>query len=129
MFTGQYPTVHKVRDTGGFVLREESTTLAEALQQQGWDTAAFVGASVLKKGFGFSQGFGVYDDQMPKPVASQAVSEFPERRASEVVDRAIQWLGKQSGKPYFLWVHVFDPHSPYDPPSPFREKHAGRAYD
>jgi choline-sulfatase len=128
MFTGMYPTVHKVRDTGGFVLPEPSNTLAEALQQQGWETAAFVGASVLKKGFGFGQGFGVYDDRMPKQ-ANQAASEFPERRAGEVVDRAIEWLDKQGNKRFFLWVHVFDPHSPYDPPAPFQERYAGRAYD
>jgi choline-sulfatase len=128
MFTGVYPTVHKVRDTGGFVLQEQSTTLAEVLQQQGWDTAAFVGASVLKKNFGFSQGFAVYDDTMP--AQGSATSEFPERRAADVVDRAMQWLsGRPDGKPFFLWVHVFDPHGPYDPPSPFREKHNGRAYD
>lgn len=129
ILTGTYPTVHKVRDTGGFVLQPSNTTLAAILHQQGWDTAAFVGASVLKKSFGFNQGFAVYDDQMPKPGASRMASEYPERRAGEVVDRAIAWLGSQSGKPFFLWVHVFDPHSPYDPPSPFGEKYAGRLYD
>lgn len=128
MFTGVYPTVHKVRDTGGFVLHSSHTTLAEVLQARGWDTAAFVGASVLKKSFGFSQGFAVYDDQMPKADANRQV-EFPERRAGEVVDRATRWLDSQSGKPFFLWVHVFDPHSPYDPPSPFREKYSGNLYD
>jgi arylsulfatase A-like enzyme/Flp pilus assembly protein TadD len=122
MFTGLYPTAHKVRDTGGFVLNDQHTTLAEVLQTQGWDTAAFVGASVLKKSFGFAQGFSVYDDRMPKPAGN---SEFPERRAAEVVDRAAQWLGAQSGKPYFLWVHVFDPHGPYDPPSPFPKTYDG----
>jgi choline-sulfatase len=129
MLTGVYPTVHKVRNTGGFVLESRHTTLAEILQQQGWDTAAFIGASVLKKLFGFSQGFTVYDDQMPKPEASRMASEYPERRAGEVVDRAVAWLDSQSGKPFFLWVHVFDPHTPYDPPSPFREKYKGRPYD
>jgi choline-sulfatase len=103
--------------------------LAEVLQQQGWETAAFVGASVLTKGFGFGQGFGVYDDRMPKPDASGMAREYPERRAGEVVDKAIGWLDSRSAKPFFLWVHVFDPHTPYDPPSPFREKYSGRAYD
>ena len=128
MFTGVYPTVHKVRDTGGFVLPSSQTTLAEILQGRGWDTAAFVGASVLKKSFGFNQGFAVYDDQMPKPDANREM-EFPERRAGEVVDRATRWLDSQSGKPYFLWVHVFDPHSPYDPPPPFRQEYGGSLYD
>ena len=65
---------------------------------------------------------------MPRPDGNRAV-EFPERRAEEVVDHAIGWLGSQSGEPFFLWTHVFDPHSPYDPPPPFREKYGGRLYD
>jgi arylsulfatase A-like enzyme len=129
MFTGAYPPVHKVRDTGGFILQPEHTTLAEIFQQQGWETAAFIGSSVLTSRFGFAQGFAVYDDEMPGPQANGMASEYPERRAGEVVDRATKWLGTQSGKPFFLWVHVFDPHTPYDPPAPFRESYTGRPYD
>lgn len=129
IFTGTYPTVHKVRDTGGFVLQGPHATLAEILQRNGWATAAFVGASVLKKGFGFSRGFAVYDDQMPKLKPGRPAGDYAERRAGEVVDKAVEWLQRQKGQPYFLWVHVFDPHSPYDPPSPFREQYRGRAYD
>ena len=128
MMTGLNPTVHKVRNTGGFVLLPSDTTLAKVLQDQGWDTAAFVGSSVLKRRFGFNQGFSVYDDEMPTLATGSAEVE-PERRASEVVDRAIKWLDTQSGKPFFLWVHVYDPHFPYDPPPPFREKYADRPYD
>jgi choline-sulfatase len=129
IFTGLYPTVHKVRDTGGFVLEAPHTTLAQILHQQGWDTAAFVGSSVLKKQFGFNQGFAVYDDEMPKPDPRRMPGEYAERRADAVVNRAIRWLASQPARPFFLWVHVFDPHSPYDPPAPFREKYAGRLYD
>lgn len=129
MFTGQNPPAHKVRDTGGFILNPSSTTLAEILQSRGWDTAAFVGAAVLKKGFGFERGFAVYDDRMPKPSSTVFAAESSERRAGDVVDEAIRWLNSQFGKPFFLWVHVFDPHSPYDAPSPFREKYSGRPYD
>jgi choline-sulfatase len=119
MMTGLNPTAHKVRDTGNFVLSPSHTTLAQILRESGWDTAAFVGASVLKKRFGFHHGFATYDDEMPGP----------ERRAVEVTDRAIRWLESQSGKPFFVWVHLFDPHSPYDPPSPFRERYKDRFYD
>jgi choline-sulfatase len=129
IFTGLYPTAHKVRDTGGFILDSAHPTLAVILRQQGWDTAAFVGASVLKRHFGFAQGFAVYDDEMPKPDPRAVSGEYAERRAGEVVDRATRWVAAQSGRPFFLWVHVFDPHSPYDPPSPFREKYRGRLYD
>jgi choline-sulfatase len=129
IFTGEYPTRHHVRDTGGFVLPASSVTLAKILQQQGWDTAAFVGSAVLKKNFGFNLGFEVYDDQMPKPGPAQQFLEDPERRAGVVVDHAIHWLNSQSGKPFFLWVHVYDPHLPYDPPSPFREQYRKHPYD
>ena len=128
MMTGVYPAVHKVRNTGGFVLSPSQPTLAKILQDQGWDTAAFIGSSVLKKRFGLNQGFATYDDEMPAATGGSAEAE-PERRAEEVVDRAAKWLGSQSGKPFFLWVHVYDPHIPYDPPAPFREKYRDRPYD
>ena len=83
---------------------------------------------MLKGRFGFNQGFAVYDDEMPTSKSGSAVAE-PERRAGEVVDRAVKWLDTQSGKPFFLWVHVYDPHIPYDPPDPFREKYRDRPYD
>src|SRR5262249_35367146 len=129
MFTGLYPTEHKVRDTGGFILQSSHQTLAEILHQQGWDTAAFIGSSVLKRHFGFSHGFAVYDYEMPKPDPSKIAGDYAERRAGEVVDRAIGWLASHAGSPFFLWVHVFDPHSPYDPPPRFRERYPGRLYD
>ena len=129
IFTGTYPTVHHVRNTGGFVLQPSSVTLATILQQQGWDTAGFIGASVLKKYFGFNQGFAVYDDQMPKPEKSQEEREYPERRAAKVVDHALEWLNGQSGKPFFVWLHLYDPHEPYSPPEPFRQKYRDNLYD
>jgi choline-sulfatase len=130
MFTGLYPYQHGVRNTGGFVLQSSSVTLAEMLQQQGWDTAAFVGASVLKKVVGLNQGFTLYDDEMPKPDARKQLREEPERPAGAVVDRAIHWLDTRStDKPFFLWVHVFDPHIPYEPPAPYDKQYASHPYD
>src|SRR5579863_1390922 len=129
IFTGLNPTTHHVRDTGGFILQSSSTTLATILQEQGWDTAAFISSAVLKKLFGLNQGFRVYDDQMPKPGKGHEYLEDAERRAGDTVDRAIQWLDTQSGHPFFLWVHVYDPHAPYQPPAPFREKYKDRPYD
>src|SRR3989442_241121 len=129
IFTGQYPNAHHVRNTAGFILPSSSRPLAKILQEQGWDTAAFIGSAVLKRIFGFNLGFAVYDDQMPKPGPSDEFREDPERRAGVVVDRAIQWLNAQSGKPFFLWVHLYDPHLPYDPPSPFRERYKDHLYD
>lgn len=116
IFTGQYPNVHRVRNTGAFTLPPSATTLAKILEQQGWETAAFVGAAVLKKTFGLNQGFAVYDDEMPKAARTLQYGEYAERPAAEVVNRAVRWLDHQSGKPFFLWVHLFDPHAPYAPP-------------
>jgi choline-sulfatase len=129
IFTGTYPTVHHVRNTGGFILDPSSRTLAKILQEQGWDTAAFLGAAVLKKAFGLNQGFAVYDDQMPPEPAGGGLPVEAQRRAGEVVDRAITWLNAQSGKPFFVWLHLYDPHAPYDPPPPFRQKYRDRLYD
>jgi arylsulfatase A-like enzyme len=129
IFTGQYPTVHHVRNVGGFVLPSSSRPLARILHEQGWDTAAFVSSAVLKKAFGFNNGFDVYDDQMPRGGNRRDFREDPERRGSDTVDRALQWLNTQSGKPYFLWVHLYDPHMPYNPPGEFKAKYKNHPYD
>jgi choline-sulfatase len=129
IFTGTYPNVHKVRNTGGFVLQASNVTLAKILQGRGWDTAAFLGSAVLKKAFGFSQGFATYDDRMPKPARGDTMHEDPDRPAEVVVSHALDWLSAQSGKPYFLWVHLFDPHLPYEPPQPFRDKYKDDLYN
>ena len=129
IFTGLNPPNHKVRDTGGFILSPSTPTLASLLQEKGWDTAAFISSAVLKKRFGFDHGFAVYDDQLPQPGNRQEFLEDAERRAGDTVDRAVAWLDSRSDKPFFLWVHLYDPHTPYDPPSPFREQYKDRPYD
>lgn len=129
IFTGQYPTVHGVRNTGGFVLQSSARPLARILNERGWATAAFVSSAVLKKSFGFSNGFDVYDDQMPKSAKGAGFREDPERRASDAVDRAVQWLHAQAGNPYFVWLHLYDPHLPYDPPNEFKAKYKNAPYD
>ena len=129
IFTGLNPPTHKVRDTGGFLLSPSIPTLASILQERGWDTGAFVSSAVLKKRFGFDHGFAVYDDQMPRPGNTQEFLEDAERRAGDTVDHAVAWLNGRSEKPFFMWVHLYDPHTPYDPPSPFREQYKDRPYD
>jgi arylsulfatase A-like enzyme/Tfp pilus assembly protein PilF len=126
MFTGTNPNVHNVRDTGGFALQSSSVTLATILQKRGWDTAGFISASVLKKLFGFSQGFSFYDDAMPQTKTGQDVATRP---ANVTVDHALTWLNGQSGKPIFLWVHLYDAHVPYDPPAQFRKEYPQNQYD
>ncbi len=129
IFTGENPNVHHVRDTGGFALQPSSVTLASTLQQSGWDTAGFISAAVLSRQFGFNQGFATYDDQIPEIVDKNTGELAAARPANVTVDHAIQWLNQQSGKPFFVWLHLYDAHQPYNPPAQFRRQYPNDPYD
>lgn len=113
LMTGLLPPAHGVRGNGAFALGPGPATLAEALRARGLRTAAFVGGFPLSRRFGLDRGFEHYDDRMEK--APGLHFEFAERRAGEVVAAARGWLAQAAG-PVFVWVHLFDPHAPYDPP-------------
>src|SRR5579859_2003187 len=130
IMTGAYPEVHGLRDMGGFVLAKSNPTIATITQSAGFATAAFVGSLVLGKRLGFANGFDTYDDDMASQGAEgQLPGIFPERRAKVVSDRAVAWL-RQNGqkKRFFLWVHYYDPHAPYDPPEPYRSRYPKDPY-
>ncbi|MFN0150078.1 MAG: sulfatase [bacterium] len=126
ILTGAYPPAHAVRSNGTFALPEEMTTIAEMLRDAGYQTGAFVGAFVLDSKFGFAQGFDAYDDSMDAGAATalhdatawygNVIEGGFERRASSVTDAALRWLGARTPGPFFMWVHYYDPHAPYDPP-------------
>jgi len=121
MLTGLVPPRHGVRDNGLWALSDAAPTLAEAARAAGLDTAAFVGALVLDERFGLDQGFDVY--RGPSPASEGSGAHFPELPAREVVDRALDWLdGRDPAKRFFLWVHLFDPHGPHEPPEPFAKR-------
>lgn len=129
LFTGTYPLRHGVRDNGGFVVPSQVETMAELFAARGYDTGAFVGAFVLDSRWGLDQGFGQYFDDFDLGRESIVSLGDIERRGDEVMDAALAWFDRRrSGKPFFLWVHLFDPHSPYEPPSPFREEYPERPY-
>jgi arylsulfatase A-like enzyme/Flp pilus assembly protein TadD len=123
---GLTPVFHGVHDNYQFIVREEFSTLAEHLKNNGYSTGAFVAAYILDRRFGLSQGFDVYDDDYERP-GSKKITML-ERRAEEVVDKALDWLKIQS-PPWFLWIHCFDPHDPYDPPDPFKSQYKNSLYD
>jgi arylsulfatase A-like enzyme/Flp pilus assembly protein TadD len=129
MFTGTNPNVHHVRDTGGFVLQPSSVTMATLLRQQGWNTAGFIGAVVLKRAFGLNQGFSTYDDRMPVGSGGEGMM----RNAGVTVDHALAWLNSQpaqSTQPFFVWLHFYDAHQPYVPPPPeFQHQYPGDTYN
>ena len=126
IMTGQPPYAHGVRENG-VVFDRKTPTLARRFRDAGYRTAAFVGAYVLNRRFGLDEGFETYDDAVRRDV-TRAEQLEAERPGGEVVDAALKWLGGASG-PYFLWVHVYDPHVPYAPPAEFLAKAHGNAYD
>jgi choline-sulfatase len=114
IMTGALPTVHGSRVNGLPVPRAQDT-IASKLRRAGYRTGAVVGAFVLDRRFGLAHGFADYDDQIRRD--PDAVDQLQaERRASNVVDAALAWLPVASEKPWFLWVHVYDPHAPYNAP-------------
>jgi len=126
LLLGTTPLGHGVHDNLNFVVIEEFTTLAEYLRDQGYRTAAFVGAYPLDARFGLAQGFEVYDDQYQRRF--NVKPSTLERRAEEVVARAVEYL-ERAASPWFVWVHCYDPHLPYDPPEPYRGRFAENPYD
>ena len=127
ILTGRYPFDHGVRDNSGYRVADELETIAELAQHAGRPTGAFVGAFPLDRRFGLAQGFDKYDDVGGRGVAENDFS-FSERPANEVVASARTWIDAQSS-PWLAWMHVFDPHAPYAPPSPFNSTASGRPYD
>jgi len=111
ILTGLYPFHHGVRDNMINALPQGQKTLAVLLKAGGYNTAAILGAAVLDRRFGLAQGFDSYDDAF-EPY-------MPARKAGDVTDRALEVL-KTLKSPYFLWVHYYDPHHPYNPPSDVR---------
>ncbi len=123
---GTTPLSHGVHDNSNFIVREEFTSIAEHLKVHGYSTAAFVGAYPLDSRFGLSQGFDLYDDDYD--IRNVKTDTGGERTAEIVVDRALDWLDEQN-PPWFLWIHCWDPHDPYDPPEPFKTEFAKNPYD
>ena len=118
LMTGQSPLSHGVRDNGTFRLEDESLTLAEIYKEQGYHTAAFIGAFVLDSRFGLDQGFDLYNDKMDSGKKKTELL-YEERRAEDVIGGAIEWLEKKKN-PFFLFIHCFDPHAPYSPPDEYK---------
>lgn len=129
LLSGLLPPHHGLRNNGAGAFPEGTATLATMLSAEGYRTGAFLGAFVLDRRFGLGRGFQTYDDEIERAPGANVVLEA-ERPGREVVDRALAWMGQESGKqPFFLWVHLYDAHAPYLPPSPHRERHPGRPYD
>ena len=121
ILTGHTPLGHGVRDNGAYVLPEGVRSVAEDFRQAGYRTAGFVSGFPLKRRFGFDRGFDAYDDQLPRGKDARRTA-YVERTADRTTDAALRWLETapppgSPRKPFFLWVHYFDPHAPYEAPA------------
>ena len=136
ILTGLLPSIHGVTDFG-VPLAPQHVTAAELLKKQGYQTAAFIAAVILDSNQlapGFDRGFDFYDNFPANPNSPNSKDRFGrvERRAQTVIEHATSWLAQHPaapGSPRFMWVHLFDPHDPYEPPPPFSEKYAKHLYD
>jgi arylsulfatase A-like enzyme len=121
MLTGLAPLRHGLRDNGVAALPESAQTIAARAHATGIDTAAFVSSVVLDDDFGLDQGFDVYSVPVRRGAAERA--HGAERPARATIDAALAWLaGRDNSRPFFLWVHLYDPHHPYTPNAPFAER-------
>ena len=127
ILTGLYPYQHGVRDNAGFRLSPRIETLAGMLKARGLATGAFVAAFPLDSRFGLTPGFDAYEE-LYKQVDEPEDFEIQQARAADVIARGLEWYRGQAGRPRFLWVHLYDPHAPYDPPEPWRLRFAGDPY-
>ena len=130
ILTGLLPSSHGVTDFG-VPLATAHVSWAELLHQQGYHTAAFIGAVILDSRAlapGLDRGFDFYDNF---PQHSQTKSRWGrlERRGMDVVQRAEAWLSARPQGPHFVWVHLYDPHDPYEPPAPYSQIYRDRLYD
>jgi arylsulfatase A-like enzyme len=124
LLTGRLPPRHGVHDNAGR-LDISAVTLATVLRGRSYRTAAFVGSHVLARSRGLYVGFDVYDDDLPPSLASGP----PRRRADAVVNRAVGWIDATKNSPFFVWVHVYDAHAPYESMPPFDRMYTGRPYE
>lgn len=127
ILTGLSPRSTGVRDQAGFSLAKEQTTLAELFKASHYETGAFVGASVLNSAGGLAQGFDVYSDLTS--VTGKSTEGETERRGDAVIMEALQWMLASGRKPFFVWIHLFDPHTPYSAPEPYKSQYAANPYD
>lgn len=130
LMTGLLPFQHGIRDNASPPLPSSIPTLASSLRSAGYATAAFIGAFPVSRGSGLENGFDTYDDPfVAETDATAAAVDRNERPAREVIDAALAWLAKPDTRPRFVWIHLFEPHYPYEPLPPFDAKFKGSPYD
>ena len=134
ILTARTPLGHGFRNNSGYVLPPQIRTAAEDFRDAGYRTAAFVSAFPLDRRFGFDRGFETYDDRLPRG-NDRRRTPYVERFADATTDAALRWLDTAGpaqttrAAPWFLWVHYYDPHAPYEPPADLAARFPQAPYD
>jgi len=131
LLTGTYPQFSHLEDLGA-PLGKDLPYLPDLLHHHGYHTAAFLGAYILDpaaSALGFQRGFDVYDANFHQRKPGEDRYKSVERRAEDVANRALGWLSRHQQRPFFIWLHFYDAHDPYDPPEPFKTHYASEPYD
>ena len=128
LMTGTLPLFHGIRDNGGFFVPEKLKTMAELFKDKGYETGAFIAAYVLDSKWGLNQGFDTYFDKFDLSKFKRVSLGTVQRPANEILDQALPWLEERKAKRFFVWLHLYDPHTPYEPPPPYDRLYANRPY-
>jgi len=131
LLTGTYPQFSHLEDLGA-PLGKDLPYLPDLLHKHGYHTAAFLGAYILDPAAaapGFERGFDLYDANFHQRKPGEDRYQSVERRAVDVANRALGWLSRHQQRPFFIWLHFYDAHDPYDPPEPFKTHYASEPYD
>lgn len=124
ILTGMLPGRLGVLDNATTPLPDGAATIAEALAPKGFATAAFIGAFILDRPYGFAQGFETFASGFTR--VDSGTEANAERPANEVMDEALAWLASvPADRPFFGWVHLYDAHVRYTPPAPFAQDYDG----
>ena len=132
ILTGTYPQFHNVTQPGQ-LLGEDLPYAPDILKHAGYHTAAFVGSLILQAKLGgapgFDRGFDEYSTGFRMALPGEDRYSTLERRADTVLNEAFRWIQKNSQRHFFVWIHLYDPHAPYEPPEPFATRFKPNPYD
>ncbi len=120
MLTGRLPADNGIRDNLGFTLDPGVVTLPSLLKRHGYATGGAVSSFVLHSETGISRGFDFYDDNVSIDVHSLGRSQRP---GGETIRIAENWIGPRAKEPFFFFLHLYEPHAPYEPPERYRSRY------
>ncbi len=129
LFTGRLPFEHGIRDNVSPAVVPDTPLLAEAFKQAGFATAAFVSSVVLASESGLDRGFDVYSDRFEGARGDAQFLNTVQKRGDVTLAEATAWLEANHARRVFAWIHLYDPHDPYEPPEPYASRYADRPYD